>query len=134
MRNFRFVLDHRVQQLMEERGPITRHIQGLEGHIDSMYDELEKEYGLKKQTDQTIDSKEMKIHTLAQELTGLRSSLREKESYIASFKRDLSSLVGLIVPKDIEDAVKEAYQKYVKEEKVHVKRGKGGAKGGGASE
>ena len=25
--NFRFVLDHRVQQLMEERGPITRHIE-----------------------------------------------------------------------------------------------------------
>ena len=32
--NFRFVLDHRVQQLMEERGPITRHIEGLEAHID----------------------------------------------------------------------------------------------------
>ena len=24
--NFRFVLDHRVQQLMEERGPITQHL------------------------------------------------------------------------------------------------------------
>ena len=80
--NFRFVLDHRVQQLMEERGPITHHIQGLEGHIDSMYDELENEYGLKKQADQTLDAKEMKIHTLAQELSVLRSSLREKESYI----------------------------------------------------
>lgn len=40
--NFRFVLDHRVTQLMDERGPITEHIKGLEGHIDAMYDELER--------------------------------------------------------------------------------------------
>lgn len=36
----RFVLDHRLQQLMEERGPITAHIEGLEAHIRGMYDEL----------------------------------------------------------------------------------------------
>merc|ERR1719498_2313498 len=74
--NFRFVLDHRVQQLMEERGPITRHIEGLEGHIDAMYDELEKEYHSKKQTDQQVDAKDMKIRTLGSELLVLRTSLR----------------------------------------------------------
>lgn len=36
----RFVLDHRLQQLMKERGPITGHIEGLEAHIRGMYDEL----------------------------------------------------------------------------------------------
>ena len=35
-------MDHRVNQLMDERGPITEHIAGLETHIDAMYDELEK--------------------------------------------------------------------------------------------
>lgn len=41
----RFVLDHRLQQLMEERGPITAHIEGLEAHIRGMYDELVSEGG-----------------------------------------------------------------------------------------
>jgi hypothetical protein len=44
----RFVLDHRLQQLMEERGPITRHIEGLEAHIRAMYDELVSEFREKK--------------------------------------------------------------------------------------
>ena len=39
--NFRLVLDHRVQRLVQERGPITRHVEGLEAHITAMYDELE---------------------------------------------------------------------------------------------
>lgn len=114
--NFRFVLDHRVHQLMEERGPITEHIEGLEGHIDAMYEELEREYQSKQVTSQHVNAKDMKIRTLAAELSVLRSGLREKESYITSFKRDLSSLVNLTVPKDIEDAVKDAYHRYVKDE------------------
>ena len=37
----------------------------------------------------------MKIRTLGSELLTLKTALREKESYIASFKRDLSTLVGV---------------------------------------
>jgi hypothetical protein len=33
---------------MEERGPITRHIEGLEAHIRAMYDELVSEFREKK--------------------------------------------------------------------------------------
>jgi hypothetical protein len=29
LENFRFVLDHRLQQLSAERGPITAHIEGI---------------------------------------------------------------------------------------------------------
>lgn len=114
--NFRFVLDHRVQQLMEERGPITQHVEGLEAHISAMYDELETEYYEKKRQGQQLDSKEMKIHTLGQEATALRGLLREREAYIASFKRELSTLVGFTTPKDLEDAIKDAYHKFVKDE------------------
>ena len=39
-RQVRFVLDHRLQQLMEEKGPITAHIEGLEAYIRGMDDEL----------------------------------------------------------------------------------------------
>ena len=114
--NFRFVLDHRVQQLMEERGPITHHVSGLEAHISAMYDELESEYYEKKRQGQQLDSKELKIHTLGQEVTALRGLLREREAYIASFKRELSTLVGFTTPKDLEDAIKDAYHRFVKEE------------------
>ena len=38
------------------------------------------------------------------------------ESYISSFKRQLTTLVGLTNPKDLEDMIKEAYHKFVKEE------------------
>ena len=33
LENFRFVLDHRLQQLGAERDPIRAHIEGLENHI-----------------------------------------------------------------------------------------------------
>jgi len=132
--NFRFVLDHRVQQLVEERGPISTHINGLEGHIDGMYEELEKEYSLKKLTDQQLDAKAMKINTLASELGVLRGELRTKESYINAFKRDLCGLVSLTnssQPKDVEDGVRDAYYRYVKEERP--RNDSGANSGGGGS-
>ena len=79
---------------------------------------LNREFQAKKVTDQTVGTKEMKIHTLGAELAALRTSLREKESYIASFKRDLSTLIGVKGAKEMEDAVKDAYHKYVKEERA----------------
>jgi prophage DNA circulation protein len=115
--NFRFVLDHRVQQLLEERAPISNHINELEEHIDSMYDELEKEYQSKQLATQDMDSKAMKINTLSTELLTLQSKLREKENFINGIKRDLSALVSLSNPKEVEDAVKDAYQKFVKDER-----------------
>ena len=114
--NFRFVLDHRVQQLLEERGPIAQHVEGLEAHISAMYDELETEYYEKKKQGQQLDSKEMKVQTLTQEAGSVRGLLREREAYVASFKRELSTLVELSTPKDLEEGVKRAYHKYVKDE------------------
>ena len=81
------------------------------------YDELEKEYAAKKHGQQELENKGMKVNTLAAELAGLRAGLRAKEALIAAFKRDLSGLVLLRSGKDVEDAVKAAYQKYVKEER-----------------
>ena len=90
-------------------------------HVDAMYDELEQEYASKKQKQQELASKAMKLNTLNGELATLRSTLKAREAYIASFKRDLSALVTLQVAKDVEDAVKDAYQKYVKGERPRNK-------------
>jgi len=114
--NFRLVLDHRVQRLVQERGPITRHVEGLEAHITAMYDELEADYYERKKRKQQLNSKDSKVISLGQETATLRGLLRERDAYIASFKRMLSTLVEVTTPKDLEDAVKNAYCKYIRDE------------------
>merc|ERR1719181_75480 len=86
--NFRFVLDHRLQQLTEEKGPITQHIEQLEKHIRDMYDELVQEYHNKKQIDSLLEQKDLKIGTLTKELVMLRAYGRERDRTIASFNRE----------------------------------------------
>ncbi|CAM9389012.1 unnamed protein product, partial [Hapterophycus canaliculatus] len=104
--NFRFVLDHRLQQLMEERGPITAHIEGLEAHIRGMYDELLSEFGEKKDVARVLEQKELKVASLTSEVNGLRSQVRSKDRLIFGFKRELSSMVHIGLLKDLEQAVK----------------------------
>merc|ERR1719230_1210956 len=55
------------------------------------------------------------------ELVMLRAYGRERDRTIASFNRELTSIVGLTTPKDIEDAVKDLYRQYVKGEKPRQK-------------
>jgi len=120
--NFRFVLDHRLQQLMEERGPITKHIEDLENFIHKMYEELVQEGNTQKEKDRNMIGKDEKIAALTSEVTKSRNQLRDKERYISSFKRELAVLVSMTVPKDLEDGVKLCYKKFVRGEKAH--RGK----------
>jgi hypothetical protein len=68
LENFRFVLDHRLQQLSAERGPITSHIENLERHISTIYEELVEEFDLKKNTNKIIQQKDYKMSTLTQDL------------------------------------------------------------------
>jgi len=119
--NFRFVLDHRLQQLVDERSPIACHVKGLETHISAMYDELECEYYKMKGQEKQLDSKELKMLTLSRESTTLRGLLRERDTYIASFKRELATLVSLTTPKELEDAIKAIYHRFVREEAPRAK-------------
>lgn len=43
---------------------------------------------------------------LSQEVNGLRSLIRSKDRVIFGFKRELSSMVHIGLPKDLEQAVK----------------------------
>jgi chromosome segregation ATPase len=87
LENFRVVLDHRLQQLSSERGPITEHIVGLENHIRSMYEELVEEFEAKKAGVMDSERKDMKLVASQHEITRLRGDNRQKEVYIAAFKR-----------------------------------------------
>ncbi len=43
--------------------------------------------------------------------------MRDKDRVISAFNRELSNIVSLTTPKDVEDAVKDAYRFFVKGEK-----------------
>lgn len=111
------VLDHRLQQLSSERGPITNHIEGLEKHIATMYEELVEEFSLKKAAQDSSSLKDQKIQWISQDLNKTRQAVREKEQYIAAFKRELSNLVAsMVVGKELEESVKLLYRKFVRGE------------------
>lgn len=113
----RFVLDHRLQQLSSERGPITSHIEGLEKHISTMYEELVEEFNAKKATAEGSQLKDQRIAWITQDLAKTRQDVREKERYIAAFKRELSNVVtSMVMGKELEMATKLLYKKFVRGE------------------
>jgi hypothetical protein len=127
LENFRFVLDHRLQQLSSERGPITMHIEGLEKHISTMYEELVEEFSSKKANTEAAALQEQKIMWISQDLNKMRQSVREKEQYITAFKRELNNIMSsMVVGKELEESVKLLYKKFVRgesESKAMVKIG-----------
>lgn len=127
LENFRFVLDHRLQQLSSERGPITTHIEGLEKHISTMYEELVEEFNSKKANAEATALQEQKIMWISQDLAKMRQSVREKEQYITAFKRELNNIMSsMVVGKELEESVKLLYKKFVRgesESKAFVKIG-----------
>jgi hypothetical protein len=127
LENFRFVLDHRLQQLSAERGPITSHIEGLEKHIATMYEELVEEFTNKKVLSENSVIKDQKISWISQDLMKMRQSVREKEQYIAGFKRELGNIVSsMVVGKELEESVHVLYRKFVRGESNENKPGPGG--------
>jgi chromosome segregation ATPase len=94
--------DHRLQQLSSERGPITAHIEGLERHITTMYEELVEEFDQKKDKEAVMELKDQKIALLAQELSKVRRAGKFNEQFIVS----------------LEECVKVLYKRYVRGEKV----------------
>jgi hypothetical protein len=46
--NYKYVLDHRVDSMSSERGPVIKHVASLEAHIDDMYAEMVSEFEEKK--------------------------------------------------------------------------------------
>lgn len=127
LENFRFVLDHRLQQLSAERGPITQHIEGLEQHIRTMYEELVEEFESKKEESLRSADKDLRISAFVHEVSLLRQDNRQKDIYIATFRRELENVVGSFGHKELEIAVKQLYRKYVKGEnlKIDLKAGAG---------
>ena len=119
LENFRFVLDNRLQQLFAERGPITSHIEDLESHIRTMYEELVGEFDFKKGMHDQLEVKDKKLTNSIQEVSKLRADKHEKEVYIAAFKRELGNIVASMVSgKELEESIRILYRKYVRGEVI----------------
>ena len=119
LENFRFVLDHRLQQLSAERGPIAHHIEGLERHISTMYEELVEEFENKKSAEIEKEKLDQRNATVVEDLNYWRTSSRKTERYIGGFKRELGNIISAnVVGKELEESVRLLYRKYVKGEAI----------------
>lgn len=109
----------RLQQLSSERGPITAHIEGLEKHITTMYEELIDVFDVKKATDKVVEVKDKKIALLQNELRALGHISKQHETLIHSFRRDVGNIVNSNAGgKSVEESLRTLYKKYVRMEKV----------------
>ncbi|RQM22724.1 hypothetical protein B5M09_003960 [Aphanomyces astaci] len=128
LESFRFVLDHRVEELQSEKSPMQKLISGLESHIHDVQEEMVDQFHQKdlvKQpnvAEETLASKEIKIKALTNEVNALRLITRKKESEIGAMSREFARIVLISNPKELERAVKEAYIVYVKGEAPKDKR------------
>ena len=119
LENFRFVLDHRLQQLSAERGPISSHIEGLERHISTMYEELVEEFENKKENEIIKEKSEQRANLVVEDLNRVHILLRKSDRYINAFKRELGNIVSaMVMGKELEESVRLLYRKYVKGEVI----------------
>lgn len=64
LENFRFVLDHKIRSLKDEKIPMEQQIKNLEKHIKDMYTELLEECEKKKDLMVKLKSSEDKLTVL----------------------------------------------------------------------
>jgi hypothetical protein len=117
LENFKYVLNHRIQMLSKEKGPIAEHIGALEKHIREMYRELVVEFNIKKDTTMRLDDALMKVKGQSGEIRGYINKLRKAENEIAAMQSGLHNLVKYTDPKDYEAATRDLYKNFVKKEK-----------------
>ncbi len=141
--NFRYVLDHRIETLMEDKGPVQEHIAKLEKHIKEMYDELVREFQQKKQQETALGMKDLKAESLAKELAKLKVVTRDRDREIAALQHTISTAARTSDTKKAVLFIAEAYQRQVLKEagphKACARRdnsnsaSSGGGGGGGGS-
>ncbi len=64
LENFRFVLDHKIRSLKDEKMPMEEQITNLEKHIKQMYQELLEECEKKKELMNKLSASEDKLGVL----------------------------------------------------------------------
>lgn len=77
LESFKFVLDHKVQNLEEERDPIQKQVNSLKSDVREMYSEFVREFRRKQKIDQQLGHKNMLSETLQKENVDIRNQLAQ---------------------------------------------------------
>lgn len=85
-----------------------------------MYEELVEEFENKREDSLKAETKDLRIASFTHEVSLLRQDNRQKDIYIATFRRELENVVGAFGQKELEAAVKQLYRKYVKGENIKM--------------
>jgi septal ring factor EnvC (AmiA/AmiB activator) len=85
LENFRFVLDHKIRSLKDEKLPMEQQIDNLEKHIKQMYQELLDECEKKKELMNKLKASEDKLSVL-------KDQLKKKQNEVFCTKRKLENL------------------------------------------
>lgn len=62
-----------------------------------------------------MEKKDLKLSASVSEIARLRAENKQKEVYIAAFKRDIEGIAGCFGQKELEENVHKLYRKYLKE-------------------
>jgi chromosome segregation ATPase len=105
-------LDHRLHQLSAERGPIANHIEGLERHITTMYEELVEEFDNKNKNEHEAVRQKKRIEMLSAELSKVRLECKRSEHLVNGFRRDVGNIANsMVTGKDLETSIRLLYKK-----------------------
>ena len=85
LENFRFVLDHKIRSLKDEKLPMEEQIANLEKHIKQMYQELLDECDKKKELMNKLKASEDKLNLL-------KKQLKQRQDEVVFTKRKLELL------------------------------------------
>lgn len=100
LENFRFVLDHKILSLKEEKVPMDKQIKNLDGQVHEMYRELEKEAETNKMNNEERENAKKKLENAKQ-------LIKEQAEEVHVAKRRLE-----LVQYDITKIIKEPVDKW----------------------
>ncbi len=119
LESFKSVLNYDLERLMEERQPLSDHINDLKEHISDIYEELLLEFQLKKSEKIVKENQEKRVQDLISQVNRYKMELKKNEQLTQILLRDISNLASTVVtPKVLEEGVKRMYRKYIKNEKL----------------
>lgn len=118
LNNFRYVLDHRIKQLLTEKGPMSAHVEALEKHIQEMYKEFVTKFNEEQVITQEIQQKDMKLNSLSNEVKNLRQLVIEKDRRGEGLIQAITRLVKEVDPNSLQDELKKVYRIYIRHERA----------------
>ena len=125
---FKFVLDYKIKQLTDKIKPKSEEIEKMKDQITRMDMELEKFHQQNVALDLTIADQKLKLSGLKLEVDEQCKRRTEADGLISRVEADMHSTAAhLGDPKQLKDAVKGLYKRYVTT--AQPKPGAGGKKG-----